>query len=359
MEAYNTIDWTILAQIIDEGKCVLFLGPEATVNYGDQDRQNRFFRQLLDNYPGQLHSYHQEDGLFVFSEQQAIYNISVEVNRFYSNDYSSPMLSKLAQIPFHFIVLLTPDTSFQKEMERQGFAFNEDYYNRLAKHEPELPTRNTPPLFYHLLGSVKKTDTLIISHGQMYEYIRSFLGGAPLPQNIKTAINYQNAKNLIFLGVHFDKWYFQLMLNMLGVDANSYNSFASIQGGATGLRTIWEKCFRIHFVPHQIDEFVNKLHEAFGTNQLRKVTAVAVNRKYKNANLIKYFKAAFNATDLDSFCLSHFEEVYDDFTSNQEKGSRINKLLSYVRQQNEYDKLLAAMKDENPFQYEKNAPYYE
>jgi len=268
------------------------------------------------------------------------------------------MLEKLAQIPFHFIVLLSPDTTLQTEMTKQSFAFTEDYYDIINEHSPGLPTRDAP-LTYHLLGTSHKTESLIVSHGEMYNYMRAFLGGTKLPQNIKTAINFQNAKNLIFLGVDFDKWYFQLMLNMLGVDTNNYNSYASIQRGATGLRTIWEKHFHINFVPHEINEFVDKLHQHFTKDQLRQPKTEPPNRSYKIANIIRFLNVALNGTDLDSFCLSYFDSVYDDFTPNQGKLARINKLMEYVRQQNQYEKLLELMKEENPIQYEKNEPYYE
>lgn len=359
-QTYSAIDWTTLAEIIDEGKTVLFLGPEATVNYGDHERQNRFFGQLLADHADELHSYNQEDGLFVFSAREAIYQIATKVKRFYSQDYGSPMLEKLAQIPFHFIVVLTADCSLQFAMERLRLSYNEDYYDVLNERtDLHLPTRHTPPLFYHLLGTAKNTDTLIISHGQMYDFIRSFLGGTKLPQNIKTALNFQKAKSLIFLGINFDKWYFQLILNVLGVDAHAYNSFASIQEGETGLRTVWEKYFRIHFVPHHLDEFVNNLHAAFPPDKLRTAQPQKPVVRYKNASFIKYFSAAFGATDFDTFCLSYFDEVHNDFADGQGKSARVNKLIAYVQQNNQYENLLGLMKDENPVQFEKNAPYYE
>ncbi len=363
MDTSNTtsIDWETLAEIISEGKCVLFLGPGATVNYGERERLNNFFRQLLQNHPADIHSYHPEDGFFVFSKKEAIYDISIKVRRFYKEDYSSPMLEKLAQIPFHFIVLLSPDTALQTKMTKHGFAFTEDYYDIIKEHSPEVPGPDTPPLIYHLLGISHKTETLIISHGEMYNYMRAFVGGTKLPQNIKTAINFQHAKNLVFLGVDFDKWYFQLMLNMLDIDTNNYNSYASIQSGATGLRTIWEKHFHINFVPHEIDAFVDNLYRHFANkNQLRRVPVnPPVKRNYKVASFVKFLMKALNGTDLETFCSSYFESVCDDFTPEQSKSARINILMEYVRQQDEYEKLLELIKEENPIQYKESEPYYE
>jgi hypothetical protein len=355
------IDWDVLVEIISEGKCVLFLGPGATINYADKERQDRFFKELWKSHPDDIYSYHEEDGFFVFSKKEAIYDISIKARKFYNEDYGSPMLEKLARIPFHFIVLLSPDTTLQKEMSKQGFSYTEDYYDMLNEHNPPLPSPDTPPLIYHLLGISQKTESLIVSHGEMYNFMRAFLGGTRLPQNIKTALNFQHAKNLIFLGVDFDKWYFQLIMNILGVDSNNYNSYASIQTGEIGLRTIWEKHFRINFVPQQIDDFVDNLHQSFAnSNRLRQPASVKpAPHNYKIANIIKFMNNALNGTDLDSFCLSYFDKVYDDFTPEQGKSARINKLMEYVRQADDFENLLHLMKEENPIQYSKNEPYYE
>ena len=354
------IDWEILVDVISEGKCVLFLGPEATINYSDIHRQANFFTQILNNHSAEILSFHSEDGLFVFNDLRDIDDISRKVKTLYEEDYPSPMLTKLAQIPFHFIVSLSPDMALEKEMKKQGFPFDQDYYDTIKERSPNLPTSDTPPLIYHLFGIAERTNTLIVSHKQMYDYIKAFLGGTKLPQNVKTALNYPNAERLIFLGVNFDKWYFQLMLNMLGVDASSYKCFASIQSGANNLRTIWEKHFHINFVPHQINEFVDRLHEVFERkNKLRNLANVAQKKQYRNANFIKYFNVALSGTDLDTFCLSYFDEVYNDFTPEQGKSARINRLMEYVRQQDQYERLLELMKEENPVQFEKNAPYYD
>ena len=41
------INWKTLVGTIEEGKCVLFFGPEATVNYKDKEHHEKFFTQVL------------------------------------------------------------------------------------------------------------------------------------------------------------------------------------------------------------------------------------------------------------------------------------------------------------------------
>lgn len=360
-EATTTaVNWDRLADSIADGKCVLFIGPGATVNYGDPGRQHRFFQGLRDNPEMGIYSYLREDGLFVFGEERNIYDVCGSVRKFYEADYSSPMLEKLARIPFHLIVSLTPDTALEKEMKQQGFRANSAYYEVLREQNPELPTPETPPLLYYLLGTSTKVDSLIISHSQMYKYIRSLLGGIKLPDNLKTALNQQNAKNLVFLGVDFDKWYFQLILNMLGIDASSYKSFASAQQGGEEVRTIWESHFKINFVPHQIEQFVDGLYACVeGRGELRSTGSPAARqRSYLLPNIIRFLTLSLDGTGLEIFCQCYYTEVYDDFSPQQSKSERISKLVDFVRKTDGFEPLLELMKDENPVQFEKNLPYF-
>lgn len=81
--------------------------------------------------------------------------------------------------------------------------------------------------------------------------------------------------------------------------------------------------------------------------------------KYNLANIKRYFVVALSGSDLDSFCLSYFDDVYNEFVPDQSKSTRIDLLLKYIKQNNQYDRLLSLMKEENPVQYDKNAPYIE
>ncbi len=77
----SAIDWGELADIIEMGQCVLFLGPEATVNYADKNRQTNFFSELEKTSPA-IHSYHKEDGLFVFSKPEASLGVQLKLKSF-------------------------------------------------------------------------------------------------------------------------------------------------------------------------------------------------------------------------------------------------------------------------------------
>ncbi|MDM8554920.1 hypothetical protein QUF75_09340 [Desulfococcaceae bacterium HSG7] len=61
--------------------------------------------------------------------------------------------------------------------------------------------------------------------------------------------------------------------------------------------------------------------------------------------------AAFDAEDLDNFCYDHFRSVKNQFTVGQTKTARIQKLIEYAERNGEIEKLLGAIKEANPYQY--------
>ena len=128
----------------------------------------------------------------------------------------------------------------------------------------------------------------------------------------------------------------------------------------SGMKTLYESHFGINFATKDMETFVNKLHGQFSANQLRQPVANKEKpKKYIKAAFIKFLNSAFNATDLDSLCMCYFEPVYEQFTNEQSKLTRINLLIDHVGKNNLYDDLMEYGKEQNQIQFEKFAPYYE
>lgn len=361
-ENTSPTDWEELTEFIADGKCVLFLGPGATVNYANSERQTQFFEELVRQYPNYLDSYNKGDDFLIFKDRKGFSTISRNIKNFYEEDFSSEMLAKLAQIPFHFIILLSPDMSLNREMKAQNFAFHADYFSKSNVANITSPNKTTLPLLYHIVGCTEEPNSLLISHSTMYAYIRSFSERLPQFQWLKTALSEDNVNRILFLGVDFDKWYYQLMLDMLDLEEIPCIRHAYIHDTwESPMRSIWEKHFLIDFVPNQITEFVDTLHQhCKQKNVLRKaIEGAKIGRKYKISSFVKFFMIALNGEALDFFCMCHYPSVKDDFTPEQGKSMRINKLMEYVIQHDDYENMLSLMKDENQVQFNNNAPYYD
>jgi len=360
-ENITQISWENIAESITEGRCILFLGHQATVNYGNPDRLNSFFEDIVNQHKNDVDSFHKGDGLLLFKNDDAIIDISRKVRNFYSTDFTSALTDKLVKIPFHSYLMLSPDSTINAALQKSGFAFQHNYFDKLNLREIENKPTAGIPLVYNLFGSTANANSMIISHGDLYAFMKQFFGGKNFPNTIKTMLNPENTDHIVFLGVDFDKWYFQLILNFLDLDYRRYKRYAMLQENtANNDKVIWEKHFRISFVPNAIDSFVDNIYNIFEKNgKLRKVAENAVAKKVILPNILKLVTSMFDSTALTTFCMCYFPEVHEQFTEEQSKSTRINKLLEHAKQTENYTMLLDQCKDENAVQYERFKPYFE
>ncbi len=202
--------WMQLSQAIREGKCIIFLGPGATVNFGAPLRQTQFFEEIASKNPKDILAYHPQDGFLVFKDTKTRSLYESEIRDFYQAKVANPLLEKLAQIPFSVIITVTPDQYIKTAFDAQNFAyFDQHYATKVKVPLREIPTAQRP-LLYNLAGCVKEPHTIITSHADLFSYMQSIFGDKNLPDELTTLFNSEKTKSIVFLGFEFDKWYFQL-----------------------------------------------------------------------------------------------------------------------------------------------------
>ena len=198
---------------IKSGRCILCLGPEVFNQYGEGKLEERLARYLdVENAP-QIKVY--EDGLFFFRPRQARTVAEIKMEQFFKEtDFSAAeaLLEKIARIPFHFIIISTPDNLLLQTFKRLQFNVSSGYYwkNHPPEREVKVPTRQQP-LVYNMLGSIEHPESLVLTHDDLYGYMESIFGKVSMPRNLKYHIT-NNAKQLLFLGIPFDRWYMQMIL---------------------------------------------------------------------------------------------------------------------------------------------------
>lgn len=79
---------------------------------------------------------------------------------------------------------------------------------------------------------------------------------------------------------------------------------------------------------------------------------------YNIANIHKLLNTAFNDESLQTFCLLHFEGVFNNFTAGQSKAQRLLALIDFAKRHMEVGKLLSLMQEEHSAQYEQFKPYF-
>lgn len=358
----STINWGFIRESILEEKAILFLGPGITYGFKVQSLQEEFYKKMIEENPNDILSYHKQDGFLIFNSHEAKVFSLKNIIKFYEQDFYHPILDKIAEIPFHMIISTTPDITLNNTFDQKQFRYNHQYYRTKIKYKIEEAITADYPLIYHLLGCIKDKNSLLTSHYDLFRLMESVYADKNLPDALTSAFHKDKTLRIIFLGFDFEKWYFQLLLYLLGIQYEDCKRFAAIQNGFSGeFKTLYESEFKINFVTAGIEEFVNKLHSLFDFDMLRKpsIDGKQVNRKYIKGNILKFLSKAFNSTQFETFCFINFEEVEAEFTTGQNQSIRLNLLLKYVIEHNELDRLLILAKEENPIQYKRFAPYYE
>jgi hypothetical protein len=362
MPIIENINWEFIADTIERQKTILFLGHGASINYQNPKHEAAFFQDFVGRRQADILSYHEQDGFLVFKNHDAKLLSMNKIRPFYEQDFSNPLLEKIAEIPFHLIISLTPDLSLKRIFERKQFAHTHQYYRTKIRTEIDEAPNKEKPLLYNLLGCVKDDESLITSHYDLFNLVQSIYADKNLPEKITSVFNKEATKNIIFLGLDLEKWYFQLILHLLGINYDSCIRYAAAQQDLPeAYQTLIESEFKINFVGNDLEGFVNSLHSQFSADRLRKPSENAnlVKRKYVKSNILKFMAKAFNATEFETFCMINFEEVYENFVPTQSQTARLNALLDYMERNSGYENFLELAKEENPVQFKNFAPYYE
>lgn len=281
-ERIEPIDWKFIVKSIEKQKCILFLGPELfRAKDNSRSRQQEFFENLAIKNPQKILSYN-HDGFFLFSSPEEKTRLFKEIKDFFEERNDEDIIQKIAEIPFHVAVSINPDISLKRFFIQKNYPHAFDFFDKnLKKDIQETPTAKKP-LLYNLFGSITNLETLILTHNDLFEYFRAFMGNNILPQELRTALD--KADNYIFLGFQFDKWYVQLMLSLLKLnDPNSnFERYASANSISNDIKTLCIKQYNIQFIGADNNVFINTLYQ-----------------KCKDANLLRDFNTAtaFNVTN--------------------------------------------------------------
>ncbi len=357
-----------LTSDIKEGKCIIFLGPGATINYGHPDRQASFFRDLAAENPEEISAYHDGDGMIVFKKPKKMRHLYENTIRDFFQTASRPttegtgnlLLENLAKLPFHVVISVTPDLSLQDVFERNSFSYFDEFYAPKIKAQlPQAPS-SACPLIYNLMGCVKDPQTIICCHDDMFGYLTSFVRDLNLPDEIATMFNAKRTQSIIFMGFEFDKWYFQLLVHILGVIADDRWQYAVPLSPFHDQKSILEAQINIEFVDDDLLGFVNLLLAQFDPAALRKPSRETPQQlRYNKTRVLQFVIKAFSPAEFEVFCMIHFEAVYKDFTPEMSQTKRITMLIDHVERHGQFQKLLEVGRAENSLQYEQCGPYHE
>lgn len=353
-------DWDSITGSILEESCVLFIGTQVNDNaQAEKPLFKVFLKELYEKSKENSESkedliaFYEHDGFLLFADGKRT-KYSFKIKKFYEQIFAKEQFSKLAQIPFKLIVLLRPDVSVNVAFDDLKLPYQYDFFDKREKKEIKGSPSKDNPLIYGMVGSIKESNTLVISHQDLFEYLKAIFE-YDLPLEIRTILS--KATQYIFLGCEFDQWYFQLLVNLFKLkNTNLLQSAFNVEPPKD--IELWENHLKVEFIDHDITAFINKLHEKIAEYGELKNVGNTAPQQYKLDAIHQLLSEAYSAEGFVTLCMLHFYEAYNRFGSGMSKEQQIQHLLDYVVRHRLADKLLAIVEKDNPAQYQAHQPYF-
>lgn len=253
-EEYAKIKWRRLIQALRHKGCVLFIGPEISVDAQGNSLHREFYKEIAEDFD-EIEFLENEGFFSPESDEEILYDML----DFYSKDFPKQnkigrsLLEEFAQIPFDLIISLCPDDTMHRIYD--DFAIN---HNFLAYDgtKQELSNGDETPVIYNILGNAASNGRYIFTHENFYQYLNK----VAIPSEIKKKI--QDATHFLFIGFDFDKWYNRLLLFILDLEQSKGGGSRLIVGNKkvkVDIEKFIEKQFSFTFINDEYQKFAEWL----------------------------------------------------------------------------------------------------
>ncbi len=332
------LDWEDLLDDIEEQNAVLLLGhgflPGAQAELGTLLRD-----KLGDKL---LHSYARE-GLFLFADSEAKTTAQKEAARWYKNvKQEAAVIQRMVELPFPLIVSANPDKLLLDAFARYRLPCQFDYFSsqyKVGEYAIER-SRRDKPLLYNLCGSYEDRESLLLDYDDLFQMLKVLLADLNIPNELRLPL--LKTTTYIFVGFHFERWYTQLFLRYLNMNANRFSNNSRNYALKTRFsdpdsQAFFLQQFNVKYIGAGL-EFLDELYERFAArypSSLRQVvdalspTATAIVQLVERADfpaafqMLKIFAAQLDNEDRDLLTLTEseyhqHERLQTDGTSTQE-----------------------------------------
>jgi SIR2-like domain/Effector-associated domain 11 len=252
------INWDVIIDGIESDDTIICIGSEI---FNSLDKKlDELLEDALRNAKVINFTAYQ-DGLFHFKGSADTMAHSI-FKRFYNQQFIElqSMLDKIAQIKCKMIISLIPSLHLKQSFERQNF--QHDYAIYFKKKESPIVSapKKEHPLIYNFLGEITKRESLVLTHDDLYDFLESVVEHKSMPELLRE--NIRDARNLIFIGLPFEKWYMQLLLRVLRQHTNKLAlKYAANYDFDEKVSTFCHDHYNITCVPFKIRAFIDELHD--------------------------------------------------------------------------------------------------
>lgn len=218
-----------LVERIKRGDCVLVLGPRLAIRANDPDR--RPLDELLAcDLLASIGTQASETSLSPPSLRRAAdlhyrlrqdrEDLELAVQDFYAHEAESTtdFHCDLARLPFRLCVSASPDSLMLNAFKEANKAPQKGYYSFKHDNDARLSSPTTDrPLVYYLFGHHEDPSSLVLTEGDLIEFLVSIVRGVPpVPDQVRSILA-DPAASFLFLGFGFHNWYLRVLLQVMNV----------------------------------------------------------------------------------------------------------------------------------------------
>ncbi|MCW3122656.1 MAG: hypothetical protein JWQ38_2148 [Flavipsychrobacter sp.] len=254
------IDQEMIFDRISEGKCILITGPDIGITDPNQTMHLKLKQYLIENYDADLKHY-TDDEFFSFRDAGDKEGAIYKLQKFYKTLKPNDTYLKIADIPFHLIISVSPDHILKDVFTEKKIPYTFDYYNKEQNPGPLEAPSQEKPLIYNLFGNIDKESSLIFTYDDLFDYLMKIFGDFKLPQLLHTQL--KDARIILFMGFDFDKWYFKLLLRLLGLNEPQKTKGASNKDNTIKdhIKNFYISEFKVNFIESTEADILDNLHQ--------------------------------------------------------------------------------------------------
>lgn len=261
-------DWDDIIDSLEAEKCVLFLGSGVYQAPGGDSLESALAKWLeTEQTQHPSIQVYNDDGFFLFRNARSHKRkVTAQIKNFYSQAFpeTSARFAQLAQLPFNIIVSLMPDNILVRTFDELGLNYQPDFYFRNRKYPEhfEKPAKNKP-LIYNLMGNIEEPESLVLTHSDFFDYLESMFLARSMHPDLREEL--EGAERYIFLGLPYEKWYFQLLLRVLSMHSEKLKDVERLalqEFQNPKLQTLYAEEFKINFFPSNPEVFIADLYQA-------------------------------------------------------------------------------------------------
>ncbi|HEX6087491.1 MAG TPA: toll/interleukin-1 receptor domain-containing protein [Thermoanaerobaculia bacterium] len=205
-----------LVERISRGDCVLVLGPHVAVRKTDR----RPFDELLAEELGAADpkNLRRAAEAYLAKRRQDRDEVASIMRDVYEDAETTELHRDLAQLPFRICINASWDHLMAAAFEQAGKAPVTAYYS----YKPSPPRRLTAPtaerpLVYHLFGHHEEPLSLVLTEGDLIDYLVAFVKeNPPLSDHVRSILD-DPAASFLFIGFGFHQWYVRVLLHGMRV----------------------------------------------------------------------------------------------------------------------------------------------